>query len=530
LLTGPADTVTAYAGRNPEGSAYGVTPGNASGAQENAAGGPNNFPPNEPVVKDGDGNVHDSLDMGADGGAGDGGGDVQHDALNFEEEMAHLDGVDNQHEGDAQAADDGNAAEIQQVHQQQPVPPDPVFMLEAASPRQGVFPLLYAWDAAARAACNSPDYAAPPRLGNSCSNCGEVGHRRNHCAIPFYTMPIAPCKFCGTLLLGEEPSGIRCGKQNNSRLSFRRPSVDPALSDIYGGRRFLRYSMHINKLFAFVHGSAELRWSVPNMPSMLCVQGIDQNAMPHPNSSTSHLWSQGQAGLHPNQHSPFMHQALQNQDVEQFVPILYEHLRPPANIGRASYIAAFHVAHNNAQGNAGALNSAPTQGGHLAIGAAVGPVIDTGIPSEMEAISILSTGIAHLQAPLYGTQHIEANVNDGNGAHNYHEVYASSATAEKSLYPLLYPNDEQPWDLRTYELLRNALAGGGNPPSTAVRDATGAHTTIAGGGPLLTRSQGLTWLQHTKRRLYTDNYLLGFGPFFEMWLLHVKNTVKIGIT
>jgi hypothetical protein len=189
LLSGPAYTVTAYAGHNPEGSASGVTPGNASGAEENAAGGPNNFPPNEPVVEDGDGNVHDPLDMGADGGAGDGGGAVPHDALNFEEEMAHLDGVDNQHEGYGQAPDDGNAAEIQQVHQQQPVPPDPVFVLEAASPRQGVFPLLYAWDAAAHAACNSPDYAAPPRLGNSCSNCGEVGHCRNHCALPSTPCP-----------------------------------------------------------------------------------------------------------------------------------------------------------------------------------------------------------------------------------------------------------------------------------------------------------------------------------------------------
>jgi PIF1-like helicase/Helitron helicase-like domain at N-terminus len=480
------------------------------------------IPADEPVLEEGDGNVHDPLNFitvgagveivdGNDGDDGDSENQEQNDGNGAGPQIIEPpnDVVDNQQVNNAP---------------NQVVVADSVVMLDAAPPRPGIYPIVYAWDSAARAAREAADYMQPPPLGQCCSNCGETGHRRNYCMHPFYTMRITYCKFCGTMLLGKESAGVCCGKRADTRVSFRRPFLHAALSGIYGRRRFLRYSMHINKLFAFIHGSAELKWSVPNMPSMLCIQGVDSIAVPSPNASTSYLWSQGQPSLHPTHHSPFMHEAVQNPDVQIFVTVLHEHLRPSASISRALYRASFQIVQNNSQDQVSALNNPPTQEGHLSMINPLGPVLDSGIPSEMEAVTIMPTGIGHVQAPLYGSYEVavQNNANSGNNpgpVYTYQKMYASSAIAEKGLYPILYPNDEQPWDLKTYELLRNSSGAGSHAPVTLVRDASGAQTTISTGGPLLRCPQGLTWMQHTKHRLYTDNLLLGFGPLLQMWLL-----------
>ena len=100
---------------------------------------------------------------------------------------------------------------------------------------------------------------------------------------------------------------------------------------------------------------------------------------------------------------------------------------------------------------------------------------------------------------------------DGSRVVRYRKIKPSSETAETGAYPLLYPYGprHKPFDLATY---LQATSGEGE----------GAQVV---GSQL--RVNKLTWAEHSKRRLYTDNILHGGGALFQQWMLrtvtHIEN-------
>ena len=86
----------------------------------------------------------------------------------------------------------------------------------------------------------------------------------------------------------------------------------------------------------------------------------------------------------------------------------------------------------------------------------------------------------------------------------------ASALAEKGYFSLLYPygNQEQPFDLRRYLEAKNddAADDGGSQD---------AHKLCL-----------LTWASHSKRRLYTDNFLLNSGPLLQQWALRTFTNIE----
>jgi hypothetical protein len=344
------------------------------------------------VDEEGDSNVHDPLNfIVQDGGnedeavTADGGNEDE--AVTAEEEDPH--GV-NSIDGSIQAAVP-NLADVSAI--------DTVQMLEGAAPSEGVFPVLYVWDAALRQTSQWPTQSVIPTV-RRCSRCGTLGCRLNICPYPPYTMRVHACKYCGTVLLGKEKNGMCCGKSFLKRLSFRRQTMNVHLGPIYKRRVFKNFSMQVNKLFAFVHRGAQLRWSVPNMPSMLSIQGVDYLSVPNPNATTSYLWTQGQPSLDAEHHAPYMHQALANQCIQAFVPLLHAHLSPPAHIRRASLRQLFALPQGTPLLGETATDPSTDQG-QIFRHAGTGPVQTSTVPSEMEIISIFPTGISHVQAPLH---------------------------------------------------------------------------------------------------------------------------------
>ncbi len=214
-------------------------------------------------------------------------------------------------EGNADVEINGNIISLEVADFSLEEEMDLVDMVDAGKPREGIFDVYYPWDNEAQSQRSTPGFQSPPVV-RTCSRCGDANHTLSNCYNEPYTMAIKSCKFCGTVLIGNEVVGMCCGKKKASDkgVCFRRKIEDSDLRAVYSKRVFGHFSMQINKLFAYVHPSAELRYVRGGGPSFLCIQGTDYVRVPQPNAPATYLWSDGPPDISASAHYQFMQKAI----------------------------------------------------------------------------------------------------------------------------------------------------------------------------------------------------------------------------
>ena len=123
----------------------------------------------------------------------------------------------------------------------------------------------------------------------------------------------------------------------------------------------------------------------------------------------------------------------------------------------------------------------------------------------MEAFIVDPPGLFRTPAPVAMAQEVEhQDMEDGKQPRQvskWKRMKPASALAEKASFSVIYSygDQEQPFELRRYLEAKNGDAA----------DYVGsqdAHKLCL-----------LTWASHSKRRLYTDKFLLNSGPLPQQW-------------
>ncbi|KAI0558602.1 hypothetical protein FGB62_199g00 [Gracilaria domingensis] len=272
-------------------------------------------------------------------------------------------------------------------------------------------------------------------------------------------------------------------------------------------------------MFANVVSFMDMKYVRGVGPSFLRVQGNVSLSVPSREVRQKYLWSGGPHSLNPRDYSStFLRGIVANPNIGYLVPRLYEVLQPRPDIARDRYRNLFlssesrqvNTARHTTPATVDISADAAEQGivvrnyqgereGQIEVDTGSGPLLKhtRGRPMAMRAFIVDPTGLFRSEAPV-------ARLVNGRETHHmytgnlrkrtvkYRRLRSDSKAAEMGAFPLLYPYGDLhfPYDMVAYIDARGEVTGRsrGSRSSSNIPDVN-----------------RLTWAEHTKRRLYTDN-------------------------